>query len=304
MSSMNKRARALWLGPDGLWDLGTLPGWWPAGPGHDSALARPATRHTNFGAWCQAHPGQACALWLSAWGVHELVVDPSLPLTGDSALLAYAQPLLAHYYGDAAADWSLTPWQAAGRRGVSALHGWPLPILQAQARGAGVHLRSVRPWWCQALAMAAQRNALLMRADTARLLVVEGLLVSVLDLRKGALHGLVQRRLAAPTQAALAALLPDNPAWPCLALGHGLQALVPTQQAGVTESGVMPASPAGLTLLDPLTGDAPAVHWWHGLPSGAAHQAPGGASDHAAGHTAGPVSGPVSGHAPDSALAA
>ncbi len=233
--------QALWLGPGGLWDMGSHPGGWAmgwptcgatgwtmggatGGPMAAPPDTGPSPRHfAHFDAWCQAHPGQACTLWLSAWGVHELVVDAALPLAGDDALLAYARALLVHYHGDAAAHWSLTTGQAAGRRGVSALHGWPLAGLQASAHRAGVPLRWVRPWWCQALRMAVQAAPALAQATAARLLVVEGRLVSDLTLARGALAGLQQRRLADNTAAALQALVTDDPATVCWALGHGLQ---------------------------------------------------------------------------------
>ena len=244
--------QALWLGPDGLWDMGTLPAGWPMGA--PRAGPAPPQRFADFDAWCQAHPGQACTLWLSAWGVHELVVDAALPLAGDSGLLAYARPLLVHYHGQAAAHWSLTTWQAAGRRGVSALHGWPLAGLQASARQAGVHLRWVRPWWCQALVMAVQAAPALVQAAAARLLVVEGRLVSDLTLARGALVGLQQRRLADNTPAALQALAQDGPATVCWALGHGLQ------DEGAGERRLTPLTArTGIVVLGRLTGLAPAA---------------------------------------------
>ncbi len=243
-------AQALWLGPDGLWDMGTLPAGWPMAA---SRTANPPPRRFgHFDAWCQAHPGQACTLWLSAWGVHELVVDAALPLSGDSGLLAYARPLLVHYHGEAAAHWSLTTWQAAGRRGVSALHGWPLAGLQASARQAGVHLRWVRPWWCQALLLALRAAPALAQAAAARLLVVEGRLVSELTLARGALAGLQQRRLADNTPAALQALAQDGPAGVCWALGHGLQ----HDNAGQRRLTTLTAR-TGIVVLGNLTGAAP-----------------------------------------------
>ena len=174
-----------------------------------------------------------------------------------------------HYHGEAAAHWSLTTWQAAGQRGISALHGWPLATLQTSARQAGVHLRSVRPGWCQALASAVQAAPALARARVARLLVVEGRLVSDLALAQGRLVGLQQRRLADNTLAALQALVQDSPA-PVWALGHGLQ----DARAGKKQLTALTARTA-VVLLGSLTCPAPPAHLWHGrhLPALAAQPA-------------------------------
>ena len=153
-----------------------------------------------------------------------------------------------HYHGEAAAHWSLTTWQAAGQRGISALHGWPLATLQTSARQAGVHLRSVRPGWCQALASAVQAAP---------------------ALAQGRLVGLQQRRLADNTLAALQALVQDSPA-PVWALGHGLQ----DARAGKKQLTALTARTA-VVLLGSLTCPAPPAHLWHGrhLPALAAQPA-------------------------------
>jgi hypothetical protein len=236
---------ALWLGRDGLWDHGAMPGWWrPAAP----AASAPVP-HASFDAWCQAHPGAACGLVLSSWLLHELLLDRALPLVDDSARLAYARSLLQHYHGDDAAEWPLAAWQVAGRRGVSALHGLRLTALQDSARQAGVVLRSVRPWWSLALALARQQVGALSQGAAARLLVVDGALVTQIDLVRGTLERLENRRLGAAATAgpALQTLVDDAPVGACHALGHGLD---------------LPAGlPPGLLTLGPLDGAAPAG-WW------------------------------------------
>ena len=244
-------SHALWQGPDGLWDFGPLPGWrlWRPAAAPDG----PARHHASFDAWCQAHPGQGCQLLLSAWLLHELLLDPGLPLADDTARLRYARGLLQHYHGDAAAQWPLAAWQAGGRRGVSALHALHLPALQASARRAGVALRTVRPWWSLALAAAQQQLPALATADSARLLVVDGLLVTQIDLARGGLQQLQQRRLATACPAGLQALqaaLP--PVACCAATGHGLQQPWPVDPAH---------APSGIQALGSLQGAAPAALW-------------------------------------------
>jgi hypothetical protein len=239
---------ALWLGPDGLWDHGPMPGWRPwARGGQDHAWPR---RHDSFDAWCAASPGQACQLILSAWLLHELLLDPRLPLADDTARLAYARGLLQHYHGEAAAAWPLAAWQAGGRHGVSALHALTLPALQASARQAGVSLRGIRPWWSLALAMAWQQVPALAHADTGRLQLVDGLLVTQIELARGRVHQLLQRRLAAAQPGCLRDWQATLPPVVCrVALGHGLDA--PWR----------PAAGDALQVLGILHGSAPAALW-------------------------------------------
>lgn len=253
-------SHALWLGPGGLWDHGAMPGWRPWG----SAVAGAAAphHHNSFDAWCQAMPGHGCTLILSGWLLHELLLDPSLPLADDTARLGYARRLLQHYHGDAAAHWPLAAWQAGGQRGVSALHALTLQTLQAAARQAGVALRSVRPWWSLALALAQQQQPALASAERARLLVVDGLLVTCVDLARGRLVDLQQRRLEHADAAGLQALQADLPAVErCAAIGHGLDAPWPAD-AG-----------SGIQVLGSLHGAAP-VALWHGAASLATVAAP------------------------------
>jgi hypothetical protein len=214
-------SHALWLGPDGLWDHGPMPGWRPWRPG--DALRAAARPHAGFDAWCQAHHGMGCQLVLSGWLLHEVLLDAQLPLADDTARLAYARNLLQHYHGDAAQQWPLAAWQAGGRHGVSALHACTLAALQASARQAGVALRRVRPWWSLALAMAWQLVPALAQAGAARLLVVDGALVTQVDLERGRVLQLVQRRLADAQPASLRAWHATLAPVPCsVALGHGL----------------------------------------------------------------------------------
>lgn len=233
---------ALWLGPQGLWDYGARPGW-------RRPAAEPAApvRHASFDAWCQVHPGAACELVVSSWLLHELLLDRALPLADDPARLAYARGLLQHYHGDEAADWPLAAWQVAGRHGVSALHGLRLTALQRSACQAGVVLRAVRPWWSVALAIVRQRLRSLDAAAAGHLLVVDGGLVTQIELVGGSLDRLENRRLGAADGPALRALADLASGRPCQVLGHGLLAPV--------------VLPQGMQALGPLDGPAPAALW-------------------------------------------
>jgi hypothetical protein len=241
-------SHALWLGPDGLWDHGPMPGWRPWSASQAGVTA--PQRHASFDAWCQARPGHGCQLVLSGWLLHELLLDPQLPLSDDTARLAYARGLMQHYHGDAALQWPLASWQAGGRHGVSALHALTLADLHACARPAGVPLRRVRPWWSMAMTMAWQQVPALARAATGRLLVVDGALVTQIELARGQVQQLLQRRLADTQPGSLQAWHAAQPPVSCsVAVGHGLASPWP---AGADNS---------LLAIGTLQGDAPAVLW-------------------------------------------
>lgn len=244
-------SHALWLGPGGLWDHGPMPGWrpWIAGDGQPS----PPRQHASFDAWCQAMPGQGCQLVLSAWLLHELLLDAQLPLADDTARLAYARGLLQHYHGDAAAQWPLAAWQAGGRHGVSALHALTLPALQASARRAGVALRRVRPWWSLALTIVWQQVPALAQAGSGRLLVVDGALVTQIELARGRIQQLLQRRLGDACPASLRAWHASLPAVDhSVAIGHGLGAAWHATEGDT------------LVAIGTLQGAAPAMLWLQG----------------------------------------
>lgn len=148
----------------------------------------------DFAAWCNAHSGGRCRLWLSSALLHELVCDPGLPLADDAAALAWARPLLQHYHGDAALAWPLAAWQQGRQRGVSALHGASLDTLRSSAQQAGVRLLAVKPWWSLQLQQALRQHRAL-RGPQARLLIAEDARVAVLGLERGRLTQLELRRL-------------------------------------------------------------------------------------------------------------
>lgn len=246
-------AHALWWHPDGLWDHGPqgLP-WRQADPGV------PPQQHASLAAWAEGRRGQAARLWLSGAALHDVLIETGLPFADDAddaALLAYARGVLQHYHGEAAAAWPLAAWQAAGARGVSALHAVALDSLQASLRSAGVALRSVRPAWCQALAFAARRHPPLLQGARSRLLVVEGARLTQLDLAQGRLVGLQHRRLAEASHGALVDWVAGHPVPLSLALGHGLAAPLPVAASRAS-------LPPGLTLLGRLSSPVPGLGWW------------------------------------------
>lgn len=153
----------------------------------------------EFAAWCREHPGTAVELVVSARALHELVVEPGLPLTDLDAVQAYAQQQFAHYFGGAAQRFAIAPWRlGAGveaRAGASALHGLDLAALRHQAEGANVRLHAVRPAWAAWLASLPAAT----RAGSGRAVWHEGaegaLTVVVIQLDRGRVTALQSRRV-------------------------------------------------------------------------------------------------------------
>ncbi|MBI3350642.1 MAG: hypothetical protein HY020_26030 [Burkholderiales bacterium] len=145
----------------------------------------------EFEAWCRECPGTAVELVVSARALHEMVVEPGLPLAGLDAVQAYAQQQFAHYFGGAAQRFAIAPWQLGEAAGASALHGLDLAGLRAQAQAARVHLAAVRPAWAAWLASlpAATRSA------SGRAVWHEAGVAVVIQLDRGRVTGLQSRRL-------------------------------------------------------------------------------------------------------------
>lgn len=163
-------------------------------------LARPRRLFVTPGgdeldAWCREHPGTAVELIVSVRALHELVVEPGLPLPDLDAVQAYAQQQFAHYFGAAAQRFAVAPWRVAGRSGASALHGLDLAALQARAAAAQVRLVRVRPAWSAWLASLPAS----VRAATGRLVWHEGsdgdVTVVVIEVEQGRVGALQLRRL-------------------------------------------------------------------------------------------------------------
>jgi hypothetical protein len=216
------RGRALLLAEAGVWD---------------------GERHwPGFDAWCAAHAGQACRLWLSSAWLHELVCADDLPLRDDAAALEWARGVLQHYHGDAALAWPLAAWRQGRRRGVTALHGQSLDALRSTASASKVKLRAVMPWWSCVLRRALRVRPSL-RRGAARLLVVEGQRLAVMDLKGGSIMQLQVRQLDGALGAALQPWCEEGRS--AMAAGYGL----------------VGAAPAGIVTLDGLNGMAPQAGW-------------------------------------------
>lgn len=149
----------------------------------------------EFEAWCSEHPGTAVDVIVSARALHELVVEPGLPLADLDAVQAYAQQQFAHYFGAAAQRFAIAPWRVGEAAGASALHGLDLAALQARAAAAQVRLASVRPAWSAWLAALPAAT----RAGTGRVVWHEGaegeMTAVVIQLDRGRIAALQSRRV-------------------------------------------------------------------------------------------------------------
>lgn len=149
----------------------------------------------EFEAWCREQPGTAVELIVSAKALHELVVEPGLPLADLGAVQAYGQQQFAHYFGAAAQRFGIAPWRlgAGGdaSAGASALHGLDLAALQAQAAAARVRLAAVRPAWSAWLGSLPAA----MRAGSGRVVWHEEGVAVVIQLDRGRVTALQSRRV-------------------------------------------------------------------------------------------------------------
>ena len=91
----------------------------------------------EFEAWCSEHPGTGVDVIVSARALHELVVEPGLPLADLDAVQAYAQQQFAHYFGAAAQRFAIAPWRVGEAAGASALHGLDLAALRGRIARTG-----------------------------------------------------------------------------------------------------------------------------------------------------------------------
>lgn len=205
----DRRHHAVVLGPPG--------GGWPE-PG-------------DFGAWCAAHRGAECTLWLAGALTRPLLADAVADFSDATMLAAWSRRVLADYEDAAEAGGAapVAPWRSGERSGACVLAaGFDLDACLAAAAQHDVRLLGVHPLWAGALALLEsdpRGRAALAAAGT--LLVADGPQASVLRWRGGALVDLQQRWLASAEASELDRLAVEAPAdpgrsAPLFAVGHGL----------------------------------------------------------------------------------
>lgn len=183
----------------------------------------------EFAAWCKDLPGTAVELIVSARALHELVVEPGLPLADLDAVQAYAQQQFAHYFGAAAQRFAIAPWKLGDAAGASALHGLDLAALLSQAAAANVRLAAVRPAWAAWLASLPAAT----RAGSGRAVWHEADVAVVIQLDRGRVAGLQSRRVQS-----LADLGSDAP----LAVGTPADGLLPQPGPATPQPDFLPRS--------------------------------------------------------------
>lgn len=220
---------------------------------HDEVWDAAATAPCRtFDEACAAHSGQAVTLWISAHLLHQLVCEPGLPLRDDDAVRGYARQLFMHHHGSVARHWALGAWSSGPARGASALHGADLAALQAAAQRHQVRLQAVRPWWSAVLQRLVRTQPAWAQAPRAKAVVVEGSLVTWLQLARGRCVEVRHGWLGTATVPALLAALCDE--------GGSQPGPVPTLVCGYGLSGDRP-SREGVTWLDGLALDGPGPEW-------------------------------------------
>jgi len=175
----------------------------------------------RFEAWCEAHRGARCAVWLAAELTLPLLAEPGATFADEVALATYARRVLSHYEHET--EGAAAAWRSARRTGVCLL----LAPADAQAlREAAVRhrvrLEGLRPLWTGALALALREHPALQ--DQGCLLVVERCIVTAIELSRGGVTGLQRHWLARDDAGELTRLAHElgSAGAPVLALGHGL----------------------------------------------------------------------------------
>lgn len=237
-----RRAHALLLQLDGLWDAGQ--------PG---APLQPSRWHESFDHWCTAHPDADCELLLSGTLVHDIVCDPALPLRSDAQLIEHARAVFTHYHGEAATTWPMACWFSGPHFGVSALHGCDVAALQASAAGHGVRIRRMQPWWSRILGLTLHRLQALDRTPQAWLIALETGFASALCLRQGRLADIRTQWLPGSGAQALETLAAQLLATD----GDGSERPVVL----ATGFGLASSDAAGVEVLGRLDEPGPSGHW-------------------------------------------
>jgi len=159
-------------------------------------------RHADWAAWCAAHRGRACTLWLAGSHLTDLVCEHGLPLHAPGPRADWARRVLVHYHGETAGQWPLLPWHRQSSLGVSALPGPLLNLLRAQAKNQGVHLLAVRPLWPRLLSRLLARRPALRLAAAGQAWIVEASAdqaqLTRISLAAGQITAVHRRRLQTP----------------------------------------------------------------------------------------------------------
>lgn len=186
--------------------LADAEGVWAWAP--DDAHAA-ATRHASVPAWFEAHPGCDVRLWVAA----QLTRSPDRPHAAahddEAALRSRARQEFIHRHGRVAAAWALATWKNDAARGVCALAGIDLNVMNRDASRHGVRVQSVVPWWYHAFLAAKRCVSALNQAEQGQVCVVEGAHVAWITTTRGLLADVQQRALETASVGALQTLITE-----------------------------------------------------------------------------------------------
>ena len=186
--------------------LADAEGVWAWAP--DDAHAA-ATRHASVQTWFEAHPGCDVRLWVAA----QLTRSPDRPHAAahddEAALRSCARQEFIDRHGRVAAAWALATWKNDAARGVCALAGIDLNVMNRDASRHGVRVQSVVPWWYHAFLAAKRCVSALNQAERGQVCVVEGAHVAWITTTRGLLADVQQRALETASVGALQTLITE-----------------------------------------------------------------------------------------------
>lgn len=182
---------------------------------------------SQFEAWCEAHRGARCVVWLAAELTVPLLTEPGADFADEVALASYARRVLSHYEHET--EGAAAAWRSGPRTGVCLLlaPADALELREAADRHA-VRPEGLHPLWAGALALALREHPDLQARGC--LLVVERCVITAIELSGGGIVSLQRHWLAHDDAGELARLARDRASagGPVLALGHGLRGEPPS----------------------------------------------------------------------------
>ncbi len=224
------RRHVVWFGPHGAITrtAGVAQPELLGGAAESGVLSR---ADVLFEAWCAAHPNSCCDVWLSSHLVHNLLIEPELPLLSLVDMRDYVRQQFAYYRGDAALAWPVATSVSGWGRVASVPDGFDLGRWRTAARRHGVHLRTLRPDWTrvagEALRFAVSKREGAAGIDTAqplRLVLTEPGVFTSLRMEGGRCVSLRRQMHDGGELAGLMARVEQDGAGklPTVVAGHGL----------------------------------------------------------------------------------
>jgi hypothetical protein len=196
---------------------------------------------SQFEAWCQAHRGARCVVWLAAELTLPLLTEPGAVFADEAAVAAYARRVLSHY--DHETQGAAAAWRSRRRTGICLmLAPADAQALREAANRHAVRLEGLRPLWTGALALALLEHPALQ--DQGCLLVAERCIVTAIEFAGGSMARLQRHWLARDDAGDLLRLAQElgSTGSVVLALGHGLPGEPPSALRAIGSLAQEPAA--------------------------------------------------------------